>query len=137
MTMGFDVGIRDGGLSAIAAAADAGPGNAILLILDGARPATGAAITGQITLATLAPSDPMFAVPVAGVLTANAITGDTNADASGGATWYRITDSTGAFVGDGDCGLVGSGADMELTATAVVIGVPVNVNSIVITAGNA
>src|SRR5688572_27759794 len=60
-------------------------------------PATAAtAITDQVLLATLTLGNPAFGAAVAGVATANAITGDTSADATGTASFYRLLTSGGA-----------------------------------------
>lgn len=132
MTLGIDETVRDNELDEIGAAADAGAGAAILLILDGTRPATGGALT--TTLATLTMSDPAFAAATGGTLTANAITGDTSADATGTATWFRITDSVSGHVLDGDVGT--SGSDLNLNTVSITAGVAVDVTSMVLTAGN-
>jgi hypothetical protein len=69
------------------------------------------------------------------VLTLNAITQDSSANASGTATWFRIVQSGGSnFVLDGDVGT--SGSDLNLTTTTIVSGQPVSVTSFVITEGN-
>lgn len=111
-------------------------GSGKLRIYSGTRPANvAAAITGtllaELTLgATFAPA------AASGVLTANAVTGDTSADATGTATHFRIfkSDGTTAVI-DGDVGT--SGADLNLTSTAITATEPVNVTSLVITRGNA
>jgi hypothetical protein len=76
--------------------------------------------------------DPSFAAASGGTVTANAITQDSSADASGTATWFRIVDSDGTFVLDGDVG-----TDLVLDDAAIVAGGTVSVTSLVVTAGNA
>jgi hypothetical protein len=72
---------------------------------------------------------------VNGVLTANAITQDASANATGTATWFRIVQSDGStFVLDGNVGT--SGSDLNLTTTSIVATQPVSVTSFVITEGN-
>lgn len=60
-------------------------------IYDGTQPATGdTAIGAQVKLASLTFANPAFGASVAGVITANAIGSDTDADATGTATWARL-----------------------------------------------
>jgi hypothetical protein len=132
MTIAFASAIRNNMLTQIVNAIDAGAGPGLVRIYDGARPATGGAAT--TLLAELTMSDPSGAV-AAGVLTLNAITDDSAANATGTATWFRIVDSTGAFVIDGDAGLAGSDLNMDdVTLTA---GQVVKITSFTITAPNA
>ena len=116
----------------ITAARDAGASGGHIRIYDGTRPAKGGTVTtllGELTFsATSAPS------ANDGVLTASAITGDSSADATGTATWFREVDSHGLVVLDGDCGL--SGADLNFNDVNVVITLPINISSYVVTDGN-
>lgn len=133
MTVAYAVTLRNARLSAVATAADAGPAAAILNIYGGTRPATAGAPPGPI-LAGLTMGDPAFDPPSNGSMQATAITGDTSADNSGTATWFRITDSTGAFVLDGDVGT--SGSDLNLNTTTITAGIQVDVTSMIIGGGN-
>lgn len=59
-------------------------------IYDGTQPATAdTAVTTQVLLASLSFGTPAFGAGVAGVATANAITPDSDANATGTASWYR------------------------------------------------
>lgn len=117
---------------AIVDAIDGGAGAGLLLILDGAKPAgPGTAITTQVTLATLTMSDPAFGAASNGVATASAITQDSSADASGTATWFRITTSSGTAILDGTVGT--SGADLNLVTTTIVATQPVQISSLTVT----
>jgi hypothetical protein len=122
--------LRDAMLDAITTRA----GNAALLrIYSGSRPATGG--TATTLLAELTCGSPFAGAAVNGVLTLNAITQDSSANATGTATWFRIVQSDGStFVLDGDVGT--SGSDLNLTTTSIVSGQPVSVSSFVITEGN-
>lgn len=122
--------LRDAMLDAITTRA----GNAALLrIYDGSRPATGGSAT--TLLAELTCGSPFAGAAVNGVLTANAITSDPSANATGTATWFRIVQSDGStFVMDGSVGT--SGSDLNLTTTSIVATQPVAVSSFVITEGN-
>ena len=122
--------LRDARMDAITTHA----GNAALLrIYDGSRPATGG--TATTLLAELTCGSPFAGASVNGVLTANAITQDASANATGTATWFRIVQSNGTtHVLDGNVGT--SGSDLNLTTTSIVATQPVSVSSFVITEGN-
>ncbi len=97
-------------------------------------PATvAAAITDQVLLATLTLSATAFAGSVAGVATANAITGDTSADATGTASFFRLLNSGGAAVCQGLCGT--SGADLNLNTLSIVQNADIEVTSLTLTEG--
>lgn len=131
MAIGYDaVSIRNTMLDSITTRA----GNAALLrIYDGSRPATGG--TPTTLLAELTCGSPFAAGASGGVLTANAITQDSSANASGTATWFRIVKADGTtFVLDGNVGT--SGSDLNLNTTTITIALPVGVTNFVITEGN-
>jgi hypothetical protein len=107
--------------------------NGLLRIYDGSRPASGGAAT--TLLAQLALSATAAPAASGGVLTFNAITQDASADATGTATWFRVTTSGGAFVIDGSVST--SGSDLNLTSTSIVTTQPVSVTSFVITEANS
>lgn len=132
MAISYATTLRNTRMDAIKLAVDAGSGAGILRIYDGTRPATGGAATNL--LAELTFNDPSFPSAGSGVITASAIVQDSSANASGTATWFRVVDSTGSFVMDGNVGTVGS--DLNLTTTSIVITQPVSVTSFVLTEGN-
>ena len=112
---------------------DAGPAAGTVQIRTGAQPASaGSAATGTL-LGTLTLSDPAFADAVNGTATAGAVTGDSSADASGTAGWFRVLDSTGATVMDGAISEAGGGGDMILDKTAIVAGGTISVTSWTVT----
>lgn len=122
--------LRDAMLDAITTRAGA---SALLRIYDGSRPATGG--TATTLLAELTCNATFAPAAVNGVLTLNAITQDSSANATGTATWFRIVQSDGTtHVLDGDVGT--SGSDLNLTTTSIVATQPVSVTSFVITEGN-
>lgn len=129
MALAFSTTLRNSRLDQITSAVGA---SGLLRIYDGTRPASGGAATtllAELTCnATFAPS------ASGGTLTLNAITQDSSANATGTATWFRITTSGGTFVIDGNIGT--SGSDLNLTTTSIVSGQPVSVSSFVITEGN-
>lgn len=131
MTLGFNVAIRNAMLDAITSGAG---GSALLRIYNGSRPSTGGAAT--TLLAELTCNGTFAAAASSGVLTLNAITNDSSANATGTATWFRIVKSDGTtHVVDGDCGT--SGSDLNLNTTSIVSGGPVAVSSFTVTAPNS
>lgn len=114
-------------------AIDAGAGPGTIKIYTGSMPATpGTAISSQTLLGTLTCSDPCGTV-TDNVLTFSAITSDSSADATGTAAWARISDSNGNGKMDLDVGAIGSGAALQMNATAVVAGGPIAMYSLTIT----
>lgn len=132
MALGISETIRNNMLDEITAVAGT---SAVIEIYSGTRPATGGAET--TTLATLAGNATAFApAATGGVLTLNAITDDSSADATGTASWFRIYASNGTtHVLDGDVGT--SGSDLNLNSTSITSGGTVSITSFTITAGNA
>jgi len=121
-------------VAAVAALCDGGTIN----IYDGAKPAdSNTAITNQNLLASLTLGSPAFATPatVSGTapsrkatVTANAITDDTSADATGTATWFRVLKADGTSpVYDGEVGT--SGSDLNLATTSITAGEDVSITS--------
>lgn len=107
--------------------------NGLLRIYDGSQPAgPGTAVSTQTLLAELALSATAAPAASSGVLTFNSITQDSSANATGTATWYRVTTSGGTAVIDGSVGT--SGADLNLNTTSIVTGGPVAVSSFTYTA---
>ncbi len=98
-------------------------------IYDGAQPATAdTAITSQVKLASLTWNATAFGGAAAGVATANAITSDSDADATGTAAWFRCYASNHTtVVFDGSVGT--SGCDLNLGTTSIVIHGTVSVSS--------
>jgi len=133
MALGFATTLRTARASQIVAAIDAGAGAGKLRLYNGTRPATGGAVT--TLLAELTFSDPCGTV-TSGVLTFSAIASDASADNTGTATWFRIVDSTGAFVLDGTITVTGGGGDITMTSTSIQAGVTVDATSLVFTEDN-
>ena len=88
-------------------------------IYDGAQPAdANTAVTTQVKLARLAFSATAFGAAMNGVATANAIAQDSDADATGTASWFRACKSDGTAVFDGT---VGTGThNLVLASTSIV-----------------
>lgn len=118
--------------AAVSAAADAVTAllnSGKLRIYDGSQPATAnTAITTQNLLAELTFNSTAFGAASNGVATANAITSDTSADATGTATWFRALKSDGTTpVFDGSVGT--SSADLVLNSVAISSGAQVSITS--------
>lgn len=113
-------------------AADA-VGNALnsglLRIYDGTQPVDAAtAVSTQILLAELTLNADAFGAAASGVISANAITADSSANASGTASWFRCAQSDGTTVMfDGTVGT--TGADLNLDSVSITAGGTVNVTS--------
>jgi hypothetical protein len=130
MTLGLSTATRNGMMDAITTAIGS---SGKLRIYSGTRPATGG--TATTLLAELPLSATAAAAASSGVLTLNAITNDSSADATGTASWFRVLTSANVAVIDGDVGT--SGSDLNLNTTSIVSGGPVAVSSFVLTAPNA
>ena len=89
------------------------------------------ALGSQVLLGTLTFSAVPFPAAATGTLTANAITQDSAADATGTAAFYRILNSAGTVTyAQGTVGT--SGADLNLNTTSIVLGGPISVTSLTI-----
>jgi hypothetical protein len=129
MALGYVATLRNNQLAQITTSVGT---SGLIRIFSGTRPATGGAETTK--LAELTCSATFAPAPSAGVLTANAITQDSSADATGTASWFRLCTSAGAAVMDGDVGQ-GTG-DLQLNSTSITSGGTVAITSYVVTAGN-
>lgn len=112
-----------------------------LRIYTGSQPTdANTAIGAQTLLAELTLNATAFGASVASgsagskvvTATANAITGDLSADATGTAAWFRVVKSDGTTIlFDGSVGT--SGCDLNLATTSIVAGEEVDVTSFTIT----
>lgn len=89
-------------------------------IYDGSQPADAdTAVGAQVLLAELRFNADAFGAAVAGLITANAITSDASANATGTASWARILASDGTTVWfDGSVGT--SNANVVIATTSIV-----------------
>ncbi len=100
-------------------------------IYDGSRPAgPDTAVGAQVLLAVLTFNATAFGAASSGSKTANAITADSSANATGTASWFRCLTSGAAAVIDGSVGT--SGADLNLNTTSIVSGAEVSISSFVV-----
>ena len=120
---------RNRAADAVCARMNGGPA----VIYSGTVPASAdAALSGNTALATLTMGNPAFGAASNGVATANAITADSSADASGVATFMRIFEVGGtAVVTQMTVGT--SGAECILSSVNIVAGGPVSISSLTYT----
>jgi len=130
MALAFSTTLRNSRLDQITSAVGA---SGFLRIYDGTRPATGG--TATTLLAELTCNATFAPAASGGVLTLNAITQDSSANATGTATWFRLVTSGGTFVVDGNVGT--SGSDLNLNTTSIVTAAAVSVTSFTITEANS
>src|SRR5258706_10194943 len=105
MSVTLAVIARNAGVDAIAALLNSG----FIDIYNTPRPATpDVAISTQTLLARLTFSSTAFGAAVSGTATANSITPDTDAAATGTAAWCRLTKSDHSAVLDGSVGTSGT-----------------------------
>ena len=103
-----------------------------LQIYDGTQPATAdTAVGAQVKLAELTFNATAFAAAAAGVATANAITADSAADATGTAAWFRALTSVDGNTFDGSVGT--AGCDLNLNSVAIQINAEVSCTSMTFT----
>ena len=103
-----------------------------LRIYDGTQPTDAdTAIGAQVKLAELALGNPAFGAAAdanpGGRATANAVTADSSADATGTATWFRVVNNAGTTLWDGSVGT--SGCDMNLNSVSITLGANVSISS--------
>jgi hypothetical protein len=100
-----------------------------LRIYDGTQPTNAdTAVSTQTLLAELRFGATAFGAASNGVATANSITADSSANATGTAAWFRALKSDGtSAIFDGSVGT--SGADLNLGSTALQSGAQVSVTS--------
>lgn len=120
MAVTLSTAARNAAANAIAALVDAGAGAGQTVLRT----------VADAEVATIVMSDPAFGSAASGVVTANAMTADSNAT-GGTATKFTLEDSTAAVVLTGTVGT--SGADMNLSSTAIGAGDTVTLTSFTIT----
>jgi hypothetical protein len=106
-------------------------------IYSGTQPAdANTALSGNTLLSTLTCNSTFAPSASSAVLTLNAITSDTNAAATGTASFFRMLKSDATtVVMDGSVGT--SGCDMNLNTTSIVASATVACTSFTVTDGNA
>jgi hypothetical protein len=107
-----------------------------LRVYSGTRPTdANTALSGNTLLAELRFNATAFPAASAGVLTANAITSDSSADATGTASFVRCFESDGTTViCDLSVSATGGGGEVQFSTLSFVSGVTVSISSMTITA---
>lgn len=118
MAITHSSGVRNTVATSVLGAIDAGSGNGTVQIYT--------AGFGTL-LAELTFSKPSFGTPVNGTASANSITQDSSANATGTAAVFRVLDSAGNQVFAGTVGT--SAADMIVATTQITVGQPVTITS--------
>jgi hypothetical protein len=108
--------------------------NGWLRLYSGSQPSTAdEAVSSQVLLAELRFGNPAFGSASDGVAAANAMTGDSSANATGTATWFRCFSSDGTTpVFDGSVGT--SNSNLVLNSVGISAGAQVDVTSFTFTA---
>ncbi len=123
--MASEIKISNAGVNAAADAFAVLLNSGYLRIYAGSKPATAdTAISGQTLLAELRFGSTAFVASALGVIVANAVTRDEDANATGTAAFYRAFKSDGTSpIVDGTVGT--SSADMIVETTSITAGQPV------------
>lgn len=116
--------------NAMATAWGAQANGGTIQIRSGTMPATPETAATGTLLATLTFSATAFGAPSTGTVTAAAITGDTSADATGTAAWFRVLSSGAVAQWDGDVTVTGGGGAITLDSVSLVQGGAVNLTSL-------
>ena len=124
-------------MDAFAALIDGGAGAGYLELYDdtGTQPADADDAVGtSVLLGTLTFSDPAFlGANTAGVTTADTITGDADADATGTALWARVYDSVGTTVFDCNAGEAADVTTITLDNKNIVAGGTIDITLFTLT----
>lgn len=133
MTLALSPAVKLARVTAVRTTIDGGPSGGKIELHSGTRPATGVADPSTLC-ATIVLSDPSGTVDAAGLhLTAPA---PAQAVLAGVILWARVTDSTGAYVMDGDVRMSTDGdvaiADFIIDVAQVYVGSFVNLVSAVL-----
>lgn len=131
MAISLAVARKNAACDGIVARADSG----FLRIYAGSVPANADASLGAATLlGTCGFGATAFGAASSGTATANAISNDTAADATGTATFFRVVESDGTTIAwQGTVSASGGGGDLILTPAAVVAGVQIAITSLTFT----
>jgi len=122
---------RNASVNGVVGLIDGGAGPGTLGIRTGNAPANTTDPDSGTLLATCIFSDPAFPAASGGSATANAVTSDTNIDATGTAQHYRFYDSNGVCVAQGSVGT--SAADIIFNNVSFQAGGTCAISSLVMT----
>lgn len=133
MALSYTTALRNARLDEITTAIGS---SGLLRFYNGTPPSSvNDALSGNTLLATCPLSATAAGAASSGVLTFNAITSDTSADATGTCSFWRLLTSGATAVVQGTAGT--SGADINFDSVSFVAGGTVAVSSLTITAANA
>lgn len=133
MAIKISTGARNAACNAIVDLLDAGAGAATLQIRTGSAPTNPSDSDSGTLLATLTFSDPAFGSSSTGVATADPITSDSSADATGTAAHFRVKDSDGNVIFQGTVTVTGGGGDITFNTVSFVAGGTVSMTSLTFT----
>lgn len=127
MALSYAVLTRNAILAAIIARIDADANGGTVKVYTGTRPATAdTALSSNTLLATFTFATSSFSAPSGGSATVSSLPLSATAVANGTATWFRCADESGDTVFDGSVGITSSGADLEISTTAITTGLVVS-----------
>ena len=135
MVVTMNTNLKNTILNDVKTALDGGGVGATMAIYTGTKPAgPDSALSGNTLLGTVTCSYPCGTVS-SGTLTFSSVAGDTAADASGTATWARISTGGGSPVAvmDVDATTTAGNGYLKMNTTTVVAGGPIVVTSMVLT----
>lgn len=112
---------------------DGGAGAGTCAIRTGAPPTNVSDADSGTLLGTLTFSDPAFGNAATGTATANSITSDTDADASGDAGHFRVKDSDATTIFQGTAGEAADTPDMTFDNKTIVAGGTIAISSFTVT----
>ena len=117
-------------------------GPSVLVFYAGGIPATLDESPSPTPLAILAMSEPAFADSPGDIapgyrITANAITDDSSADATGTPTYCRIVNGGGTNIVQLSVSATGGGGEVQITPSTITAGQPVSVTSLTLTVPEA
>ncbi len=123
MALIFSTNTANAMLDIISSKIDAGTGSGKIKIYSGTIPQhADSQLSNNILLGELICSSPVASSASNGVLTFNTISQDTSANASGIATFFRIEDSSGTTILQGDVTLTGQGGGLEMNTINIISG---------------
>ena len=133
----ISTGARNGACDAIVDLVDGGAGAGYIQIRTGAPPTNPGDANSGTLLGTCPMSDPAFGAAATGVATANAITSDSTADASGTAGHFRVFDSNDVCIFQGTAGVTGDTPNMVFDNATIVAGGVIAISSMTLTVPQA
>ena len=129
----ISTGSRSDACDAIVDRLDAGAGASYIEVRTGAPPTNPSDADSGTLLATCTASDPAFGNAAAGVATANSITDDSSADATGTAGHFRWKDSDGNVEIQGTAGEAADTPNMTFDDKDIVAGGVVSISAATLT----